>query len=226
MTRAFAACLMLMCVRLAAVSYYSDEFNQNNCRLQIKCTEVHLVNNLGFYCSRASALLDKILGVKDIPKRKLRVLELVEGGDTGEKSGDDVFQVCFRVNEEELDFSHRLFSELMRRRLFPLCKGGVVTKPFFEAVTAGVCYRYTRGRQALSGYYEPDYEIARNQFMRKEFPKLNVLMGNSVSPKQRYFFELYMMHCDLMLLVFETLQNEQEDCVLKILQAEQAGENP
>jgi len=77
----------------------------------------------------------------------------------------------------------------------------------------------------LSGYYEPDYEIARNQFMRKEFPKLDVLLANPVPSNQRYFFELYMMHCDLLLLALESIQGTKDGIIVGMLAAEQGGED-
>ncbi len=221
--RAVAVMLLLACLRLSAVNYYTDEVNSGNCRLSVKCTEPVMVNSLGFYCARASMLVDTVLCVKEIPKRRLRVLEVVEGGETGDKKRDESFQVLYSVGEAEVDFALDLFRQLVRRRLLPY--GMPVDKPFLSAVTAGICHRYIRGRQSLSGYYEPDYEIARNQFMRKEFPKLDVLLSNPVPSNQRYFFELYMMHCDLLLLALESLQGTKGGIIIGMLAAEQGGED-
>lgn len=219
-----AVVLAFFCVQSQAVRYFTDVVHTGQCRISVKCTDINLLNGLGFYGARCSRLLDTVLGIKEKPLYRIQILELVEGGETLGRR-DDMVQIGYRVGGNELEFAHALFRALVSRRLEQLTGQEPKTGGFMEVLTAGLCHRYVRGRHALSGYYEPDYEMARNLFMRGEYPKLEGLFLGGMPLEYRAFFELYMMHCDLLLLSLETLTSRHGEILQELAKAEQSGES-
>lgn len=219
---------MVVCwagLTVSGVSYYVDEVNTGNVRLEIKCVNPELLNSLGFYGARCSRLVDTATGMTGMPPRKVRIVEQVEETQPEEERTGRTLQVWYRPGGEELPFARALFAALLRRRLEAATEKALTEGSVFQLVVAGLTHRYVRGRHALSGYYEPDYEIARNQFMRQEYPQATVLLTGAFQPEQRFFFELYMMHADLLVQCLEESSAKHGDALWQLLLAEQGGED-
>lgn len=210
--------LLTLATALTAAQTYVDEVNTAMTRLVIRAADRDRLNSLGFYAIRCARLLDQTIATQNrLPSRKLTIAETPDPG--APKNA-----VLFAPNEDELPFARRLFRELLTRRLEDLTGQRPAEAPFRALVADGLAHRFVFGRRALSGYYEPDYEIARNQFMRKNFPRIDLLLS-SPPPEQEPILMLHLMHADLLVAMLENLSAPRGQLVQDVLVAEQNGES-
>lgn len=210
--------LLALATALTAAQTYVDEVNTAMARLVIRAHDRDRLNSLGFYGIRCARLLDQAIATQSqLPSRKLTIAETP---DTGAPQN----AVLFVPSEDELPFARRLLRELLSRRLEDLTGKRPDEAPFRSLVADGLAHRFVFGRRALSGFYEPDYEIARNQFMRKDFPRIDLLLS-SLPPEQEPILMLHLMHADLLVAMLESLSTPHGQLVQDILVAEQNGES-
>lgn len=198
---------------------YVDELNASMARLVIRTSDKDRLNSLGFYAIRCSRLVDETIAMRNVsPSRKITVTEQ-------DKPAADAGVVSYVNGEDELPFARRLLLELLVRRVEDMAGKIDRQSPFLQLVADGLTHRYVFGRRALSGYYEPDYEIARNQFMRHSFPQFDKLLVARSTGLHGALLRLHLMHADLLVAMLENTSSPAGENVKALLLAEQQGQN-
>ena len=233
--------MLLMATGLPAASYYTEVLQAG--RVRVKATTELRCRAVGFFVSRCSDRVDRMLGISGQPSKRLTVIESIgtddeeDGEDDGEKSS--VYRVRFRPDMNNVEVVHSVIYALIMRRELELPKDmdGVReipapsrrTKretPTANWLAAGLTHRILVEEMGGVGLMSKDYEVVRNQYSLREFPSVDMLLGGGIDVDFRPLFELYMLHCDLLLLSLETLRGSQTDLLRQLLQGERAGREP
>lgn len=232
-----AVYLLFMATGLPAVSYYTEVLQAG--RIRVKATTELRCRAVGFFVSRCSDRIDRILGIAGQPSKTLTVIESMETDDEEEGEKNSVYRVRFRPDMNNVEVVHSLIHALFMRRELELPKdmegvGEIPTPsrraksetPTTDWLAAAVTHRILMEEMGGVGLMSKDYEVVRNQYSLREFPSVDMLLGGGIDVEFRPLFELYMLHCDLLLLCLETLRGSQTDLFRQLLQGERIGREP
>ena len=165
--------------------------------------------------------IDRSIGFAGIPRRAMQLTILRPGESVSEHESD----LCFPHGSNSLLISYELCKALLRRRIEEDLGLPVAKPDSIDWLAAAVCRRVFFGGKGLSSYYRPDYSVAQRQFRQGRFPKLEILLRISPSPKRSAIFRLYMLHCDLFLARLENLP-EGSSFIRQLLELELHGRSP
>lgn len=229
--------VLLMAAGLSAASYYTEVLQAG--RVRVKATTELRCRAVGFFVSRCSDRVDRMLGITGQPSKTLTVIESLGMDDEEESEKNSIYRVRFRPEMNNVEVVHSLVYALIMRRELEMPKEmegvGEIPSPSRRAkretptanwLAAGLTHRILVEEMGGVGLMSKDYEVVRNQYSLREFPSVDMLLGGGIDVDFRPLFELYMLHCDLLLLSLETLRGSQTDLFRQLLQGERVGREP
>ena len=229
--------LLLLASQLPAASYYTEVLQSG--RIRVKATTEQRCRAVGFFVSRCSERVDRLLGITGQPSKSLTVIEAMAEDEAEEKEKNSIYRVRFRPDMNNVEVVYSLFYALVMRRELELPKEqessedisalfsmGKRETPTASWIAAGLSHRVLMEEMGGVGLMSKDYEIARNQYSLRDFPDIDMLLGGGIDIEFKPLFELYMLHCDLLLLSLETLRGSQLDLLRRLLEGERSKLDP
>ncbi|NLF60482.1 MAG: hypothetical protein GX574_04960 [Lentisphaerae bacterium] len=209
----------------AALACHALTFSETipSSRLRISGRTVEQAQNIGRYVDTCSTVVDQLLQCRSQPEKTLAVV-VVEPG--AERTDADPLRIEYDENEGVMAVTYRLMRGLLTRRareLFDRSSGQTATIDWLAAALTNRVVMHGQGRL---GAYEPDYQVARQQFSQRHFPRMEILLQGGVTPEAPALFQLYMLHADLLAACLAELPGQRGEIFRKMLEMEAFGRTP
>ncbi|NLG14468.1 MAG: hypothetical protein GX561_09755 [Lentisphaerae bacterium] len=223
--------IVICASRVSGISYYTEVLHAG--RFRIKATNEQTCRSVGFFASHCSDFVDRFLGISGQPTRQITIVELSSFDDDDETTSR--YKVTFGGGKSDTQVIYSLVSTLLYRRVQELKDDrlqdgdgmvGIIPspqrskkgqeRPIAHCVASALTHRVA-GRTMPGKLLTADYEVARNQFAKNEFPEVDKLLAEGIDADFGPIFDLYMMHCDLLMLSLETLKGSQRQRIQNLL---------
>ncbi len=216
---------------ISGISYYTEILHAG--KFRIKATNEQTCRSVGFFASHCSDFVDRFLGISGQPTRQITIVELSSFDDDDETTSR--YKVTFGGGKSDTQVIYSLISTLLYRRVQELKDNALLDdkdmvgiipspqrskkgleRPIAHCVASALTHRIA-SRIMPGKLLTADYEVARNQFAKNEFPEVDKLLAEGIDADFGSLFDLYMMHCDLLMLSLETLKGSQRKRIQDLL---------
>jgi len=209
----------------AALACHALTFSETipGSRIRVSARAVEQARHIGRYADTCSTVVDQLLQCRSQPEKTLAVV-VVE--PAAERTGADPLRIEYDENEGVMAVTYRLMRGLLTRRareLFDRSSGQTATTDWLAAALTNRVVMHGQGRL---GAYEPDYQVARQQFSHRHFPRVEILLQGGVTPDVPALFQLYMLHADLLAACLAALPAPRGEIFRKMLEMEAFGREP
>ena len=194
-----AVLLLLLPLWLHALTFHEL---QSTSQVRITAPSVEEVRNIGRYVNACFLLVDEALGVQGEPRSLVTVEEKTEAA----RVHCEELSVTFGQGAGMLEFTEAVMRVLLMRRSQDMFAGRGAGGPLCQFMAAGLAHRQTmRVRNAWGDAPNLDYLPARFLYSNGIFPDLHKLMTAPVPVDFTNLFQIYAMHCDLLITALEHL---------------------
>ena len=214
------ALLVTMTLACHALTFFE---NIPSSRLRVSAHTVEQARHIGRYVDTCSTVVDQLLQCRSQPEKTLAVVVIEPGA---KRNDADALRIEYDENEGVMAVTYRLMRGLLTRRareLFDRSSGQTATTDWLAAALTNRVVMHGQGRL---GAYEPDYQVARQQFSQRHFPRIEILLQGGVTPETPPLFQLYMLHAELLAACLAELPGQRGEIFRKMLEMEAFGRAP
>lgn len=212
----------MCCILPVAVYGITFRDNKRLQRIRVATSSTEQTQAVGDFAVSCSNLVDKLLAIADPPVEYIDIEETEDDIDSIIKS-DNFIHYNAKTQFHELAFY--LVKTLIRRRSKELFGKSSESTELTDFLASALVFRKIM-EVSSNGAYDWNYLPAREQFDNGFAPKAEMLMTSPVSCEYFFLFQIYAMHCSLLLHGLEKIPCKPGDVARRLLEMEAYGRSP